>query len=1660
MTTNGKHRVPIAEEGADGGFVATVQENGSRKDNGVITITNDPVIDVIEYVEVVDVSEKVEVVVTQVDGTITNFTREGDGKIHIDLRHVTVVEVKLYGGAALDSIYYCDDSSPAPSGKGNAQLYPTTEPPTSMPTGNPTASPTGVPTSGPTSSPTATPTAGPTSTPTATPTESPTQVPTSSPTACPLYEAELIDYNYTSPPRENPIEVLSVGNDTVTFTVRQPWNDISLCELAVHFHEGDDEYVCPDKRNVNFGWKSDEFNAKCKDGEVIIKLFIRDEVSGLLPDHLDIPDECNLIAPDLPTEAYKYRIPCLGPNPDCPVPMQENCVDYTPKSIHDHLETTVGPFKGGRLETGSFLLLDKHSPETYRDYPAPEGIESMKMTFTVFYPSHGRPDEILARVGNFVFQLDLMPEPRFARSKDETVAVWVTVEPVEPAEPVEHNHGDGNKHMSHGDGNNHMNHGDEINHMNHGDDNSDMNHMREMKVTLIVPNVVFKSGSFTFGLYIRNYDGDLTGKSAGLAHVTAYILCDDEIPTSSPVVSTSNPTMVPTTVPTNEPTPDDIDPSSTTSSPTTSPFEAPTSPPTSLPTGGPTAGPTASPMSAPTASPTSVPTMGPTAGPTMGPTTSPTAGPTMGPTAGPTMGPTAGPTMGPTFGPTETPTSSPTSCPEIEVTAEEPYTFPLDFLPVSIVSLNETFVTVEVIQAFKNDTLCVLSIASKLPDVETYTNCEPHHSLDAGDTRLHTAQCFDGMATISVWVHDPELMEDGLADFPTSCEVGDVQGNKYTFLVPCSYGPPQCAPVMDVCDTVVTKTTFGWNFFEEKEHGVNTTVKSYILPEGTGTVVAEFVVNEENAGELVVLVGDDLGLNLGHFSPSEKDDLHMLHKGIQVSVTCPSNGMCRIKVVVPPTSFSEVFKLGFQSFKDTVFATDVEVYAMCSAPTASPTSVPTMGPTAGPTMGPTTSPSAGPTMGPTAGPTMGPTAGPTMGPTAGPTMGPTFGPTETPTSSPTSCPAIEVTAEEPYTFPLDFLPVSIVSLNETFVTVEVIQAFKNDTLCVLSIASKLPDVETYTNCEPHHSLDAGDTRLHTAQCFDGMATISVWVHDPEFMEDGLADFPTSCEVGDVQGNKYTFLVPCSYGPPQCAPVMDVCDTVVTKTTFGWNFFEEKEHGVNTTVKSYILPEGTGTVVAEFVVNEENAGELVVLVGDDLGLNLGHFSPSEKDDLHMLHKGIQVSVTCPSNGMCRVKVVVPPTSFSEVFKLGFQSFKDTVFATDVEVYAMCDSCPVTPVTTPADYNDVIVIDTVTADNVTISVRQIWTDNVCQVLVNHDEECPGFYGIPSGDLPQPFVVQCVGGVASGDVYVFDEFFSEMYKDDLPSECAEKHEKQAGGYGIKVHFNIPCTPDCPTLDHPDWNILPVDSLLFATEETFNGQHVLKIKNEIEVSTTIKVPSSALHLELKLDLHELTADSIGKLSFRIGNDLYGPLFELDSSLTDFGVFWEHPEHLKFGIFSSSLTENHLTIVIPVAQYAFVGRLTFGFLASHADFGISNMVLKAYSSCSDDVQEHTFESVSNEHGWTLATTYPIGMDVGSKTYTHSLGRFGMDDGGSISKNVWMGDVHGIARFDILLAVEGSNVPLDLGVSRVSAFGGMVDVCRVVYSLCVRGRLDSPVVLN
>jgi hypothetical protein len=207
--------------------------------------------------------------------------------------------------------------------------------------------------------------------------------------SCPT-EAVLIDSERFVDFATPPITILSQGNGSVTFEVRQTITNGTLCLVGTYYESPtNNRSVCPVEDSVAPGVVGTH-TAICHAGEAHVELYIYDAMfsnSG----NAYVPEECNPIEPGESTIKLVFSLPCATWN-WCPSVDNLNlkCTDVQPYISESNFESAAVLENwifatDSESPTGNhFLLLDGSNTETFRTFDIPTDGSSVEVEFEVY----------------------------------------------------------------------------------------------------------------------------------------------------------------------------------------------------------------------------------------------------------------------------------------------------------------------------------------------------------------------------------------------------------------------------------------------------------------------------------------------------------------------------------------------------------------------------------------------------------------------------------------------------------------------------------------------------------------------------------------------------------------------------------------------------------------------------------------------------------------------------------------------------------------------------------------------------------------------------------------------------------------------------------------------------------------------------------------------------------------------------------------------------------------------------------------------------------------------------------------------------------------------------------------------------------------------------
>ena len=822
-------------------------------------------------------------------------------------------------------------------------------------------------------------------------------------------------------------------------------------------------------------------------------------------------------------------------------------------------------------------------------------------------------------------------------------------------------------------------------------------------------------------------------------------------------------------------------------------------------------------------------------------------------------------------------------------------------IPVQAVSYNSSAVVVAVEQLWWYDPVCKYAAYYKPYDStktiqSTDHMCDEQNEVTHGEAFQYTIQCYQGMAQIEIFLYEPMFPENPThhhvygqcTDMKSISESDKIQRFIYEF--PCEEMRLDCEPEDYDCDDDVTRSIRDWSSAVSSNH-YNYTSRTYIPPSSSTSLSVKFTLDVKHDGDLMVSVGKKPTLKMGHFAAIGQDNSFEYTFGdeVPVSVSCTvGSGSATSQCDVTMFVDADMFDDIF--YLGFSFKDGHFVVDNVSI----------------------------------------------------------YAYCE-------GCPYVE--QMEPSSSithnPLE-PPIYILDYGHTDVTFLVKQEFLDDTLCLLSVLYDKKEhggiVETCANTS---NVEPGEPEVHTAQCVNGKVTVTVFAYDEKLVAGDHIDVPDKCHVIDSDHtHKYVFTLPCSYGPPACKPEEDEpCGSEVTKTAGDWSTYLS-HYGTKIVGQTYILPEKTSSITAEFSLTKEALGDLIVMAGKH-DFRIGTFAPGDSED-HLSGQfpdNVGVVVSCyPSTTHCHVGMTVPSSFFQtpDVFFLAFKTQVGTltVDVDSVRVRSNCESkCPAEidwGTTKPPIPHSAVRLIRQTPTTVTVKVAQEWTNSVCRMLVNYTDNylstphCHDYHAVPYGELKDEFTIDCAAdGYARGTVHAFDEFFGDVIEGTLAMKCPDPKSFHESGY--RLDFAYPCDVYCPTPE-PERMPIQIDALGLAQTVKENGKKFIKIPRDIEAARTVVLPPSLTTLTIKFDLHKSDGPA-GTLLLTVG---YTRL-HLDSfsvgTWDDDSYYMDayEPNDVFVSISSSSSTKTSFTITISnIEPFSHDRRVNFAIEMKNMDITVS----------------------------------------------------------------------------------------------------------------------------
>ena len=322
-------------------------------------------------------------------------------------------------------------TSPSTIPSGRPSLAPSASPstipsglpstkPSAVPTAEPSALPSVVPSAVPSVSPTAEPSHVPSTNPSAEPSAEPSGVPSLSPTMFPstgpsldasaaptsecIIEPGLLATTSPNLDYGTPIVLLSRNASTVTFSVRQTWQDIPLCSIHTDYPASYDGFVCDRRDNLKPGDVA-SYTASCTGGVAVVSLFVRSLQFPTSTDSPDVPDRCPPMSDEGSTIAYAFELPCGSEPEDICLPSTEPICSKLDqpalvKESFNNIEEWVFGSSLHSLQTGTILgPIGISTREMVRGFSVPRDASSVTVSFDLFvFGSVSPGDQAFARI--------------------------------------------------------------------------------------------------------------------------------------------------------------------------------------------------------------------------------------------------------------------------------------------------------------------------------------------------------------------------------------------------------------------------------------------------------------------------------------------------------------------------------------------------------------------------------------------------------------------------------------------------------------------------------------------------------------------------------------------------------------------------------------------------------------------------------------------------------------------------------------------------------------------------------------------------------------------------------------------------------------------------------------------------------------------------------------------------------------------------------------------------------------------------------------------------------------------------------------------------------------------------------------------------------------
>lgn len=282
-------------------------------------------------------------------------------------------------------------ASPSVSPSVVASEHPS-ESPSDKPTYGPTAAPSPVPSKLPSAVPSVAPSVSPSVDPSRGPSPAPSSVPSAPPSAGPSYDCiPNVPYEASGEAAllENPIEVLSLENDTVTFSVSQLWTNGKICTIAADYNAYVGGQTCDTFDAVPAGPFA-YYTAACVGGSADVTLYVQDGVLGSENSlETNPPNRCAPFESGDATIMYTFHIPCQIESGLCELP-EMLCCNETDSDIatetydsDEQASSWLYGMKKSSSQSGSYLGGQGSTEEIVKTFDIPLGTYGLAVEFSL-----------------------------------------------------------------------------------------------------------------------------------------------------------------------------------------------------------------------------------------------------------------------------------------------------------------------------------------------------------------------------------------------------------------------------------------------------------------------------------------------------------------------------------------------------------------------------------------------------------------------------------------------------------------------------------------------------------------------------------------------------------------------------------------------------------------------------------------------------------------------------------------------------------------------------------------------------------------------------------------------------------------------------------------------------------------------------------------------------------------------------------------------------------------------------------------------------------------------------------------------------------------------------------------------------------------------------